>query len=478
VCDGLDNDCDGLRDGFTEFCSNLTGPFPAGDPRNNPGSTQLVPPPIPQNVCHPGTKTCPANVGPPNSFGACLGEKAPGTEVCNGLDDDCDNKIDEGTGGADCSTNCGVGTTVCMNGSLQCNTTVAPDDDTCDGNDDDCDGMIDEDFVCDNPPNCECTQAGQCNAHQSCINGAKVCVGTPVAQESCNCADDNCNGQIDENVTCEGAGAACVDCQCALPCSSTEVFQCSADKTCHNNFCVADPCFMKDCPPVGGAMQVCQRSFPAGMLPVGTCVDACSLQQCGIGSVCIPATGECAIDNCVTFPEKCTANQQCVNGNCVTNPCFGVMCPASQYCSSGQCFTSCADVDCPSGQRCRFGVCETDPCGETCIGGTVCNDQTGQCQVDPCKLIQCPQGQWCDPSKNGQCEDDPCFGTTCPSPDQVCKGGTCFGKDMFNPEAGANEQHVTTGGGGGCSTGGGASVLLGLALLAFFGARRRKGGDS
>src|SRR5205085_8121183 len=123
----------------------------AGDARNTPGDPSHNP--IPENICHPGQKTCPANVGPPTNFGPCLGEQQPRVEVCNGIDDDCDNVIDEDTGGADCSSNCGIGTTVCVNGQIQCNSQPATSDDTCDGNDDDCDGNIDEDFVCANPPN-------------------------------------------------------------------------------------------------------------------------------------------------------------------------------------------------------------------------------------------------------------------------------------------------------------------------------------
>ncbi|MEO8699702.1 MAG: MopE-related protein [Kofleriaceae bacterium] len=471
VCNGLDDNCDGVRDGFTQECSTLPPlppeNFPVDDPRNNPGDPSNGP--IPQNLCHPGTKVCPANVGPPNAFGSCLGEVKPRTEVCNGLDDDCDNKIDEGTGGADCSSNCGVGQTVCVAGQIQCNSIPALSDDTCDGNDDDCDGNIDEDYVCDNPPNCPCTASGQCNAVQSCVSGVEVCQGQAVSQESCDCNDNDCDGRVDEGSLC-GAGATCTNCQCAFACSPGE-FPCPLGKFCRLGFCIADPCFGVTCPPVGGNAQTCQVNSAGNQ---GMCVDACSVTSCA-PLICLPATGACAADDCRTFPERCAVNESCVvngqgDGECVTNLCQGITCPADQYCIGGQCHGSCSDVECPDGQRCRLGVCETDPCGHACPFGFACNDSTGECVIDACPSQSgCGQGQWCDPNINGgTCQPDPCAENTitCPNPTDVCRGGSCFDPADFLPDAGVAVV-VTTGGGGGCATSdGGAGVLLvGFVLL-------------
>ena len=474
ICNGLDDNCDGVRDGFILGCSAMP-PLPPenfaiDDPRNNPGDPSNSP--IPENICHPGTKACPANVGPPNSFGTCLGEQQPRTEICNGLDDNCNNVIDEGTGGADCSSSCGIGTTVCLNGVITCNAVPATNDDTCDGNDDDCDGNIDEDYVCDTPPNCPCTAAGQCNAVQSCVNGAVVCQGDTIAAESCDCNDNDCDGNTDEGALCAG-GATCTNCQCAFPCSTEEI-QCALGKVCKDNFCIADPCFGVVCGPVNGNAQVCQVNAQGND---HACVDACSVTNCA-PLICLPATGECAPDDCRTFPDRCAANQNCVVdgtgvASCVTNPCQGINCPTDQYCVAGECHGTCVDVDCPTGQRCRLGVCESDPCGHPCPFGLACNDSTGVCITDGCPNKDCPQGQWCNPNHDGgTCEPDPCVGTSCPNPGEVCRGGSCFNPQDFLPDAGA-ETHVTTGGGGGCSTtGSGAGLLVGLALLL----RRRKGG--
>src|SRR6185312_12121246 len=50
TCDGKDNNCDGVCDGFNQACSNY--PSPNSPASNNLGDASHNP--IPQNVCHPG----------------------------------------------------------------------------------------------------------------------------------------------------------------------------------------------------------------------------------------------------------------------------------------------------------------------------------------------------------------------------------------------------------------------------------------
>ncbi len=97
-----------------------------------------------------------------NEFGLCTGQREchagtltecdaslPAEESCNGLDDNCDGTVDEGTSGTFCTNEneFGVceGRDACIDGELLCIGPV-PAEEICDGIDNDCDKEVDEDF--------------------------------------------------------------------------------------------------------------------------------------------------------------------------------------------------------------------------------------------------------------------------------------------------------------------------------------------
>lgn len=200
LCDGVDNDCNpGTLDG-------------AGDPR-------LAVPcdGADTDLCPDGAPTCGVT-----GF-ACLADDAdlPGElEVCDGIDNDCDPSTLDGASdpmrGMPCddpadADRCAEGTFACSGGALVCTGDDGdqPDEtELCDGVDNDCDpGTIDgaADARVGGP--CDGADSDRCNEGTGlCTAGAFSCTdATGGSVETCNGRDDECNGTVDDS------GA---DCEC------------------------------------------------------------------------------------------------------------------------------------------------------------------------------------------------------------------------------------------------------------------------
>jgi Putative metal-binding motif/Thrombospondin type 3 repeat len=106
------------------------------------------------------------------------------TEICNGVDDNCNQQIDEGFD-RDLDTY-----TTCRGDCNDADPAVHPGaPEICNGKDDNCDGRIDEGFDADGDGYTTC--GGDCNDQNAQIH--------PNATEICNGIDDNCNGHVDED---------------------------------------------------------------------------------------------------------------------------------------------------------------------------------------------------------------------------------------------------------------------------------------
>jgi len=140
-------------------------------------------------------------------------------EACNGVDDDCDGKVDEDNpeGGHDCPTGelgeCAVGVTQCLEPesglgtahSLECLPVGLPQEELCDGLDNDCDGEADEGMPADGPA-CATGLPGECAVGRaSCQGETMECVAvTQPIEEVCNGLDDDCDGTVDEELSAVG----------------------------------------------------------------------------------------------------------------------------------------------------------------------------------------------------------------------------------------------------------------------------------
>ncbi len=127
ICDGKDNNCDGKIDenlGSQMFCQDKDG-----DGHGVPGAMMVM-------GCTPGS-----------GYGDCGGDCNdndptihPGAmEICDGKDNNCDGRVDEGA-----KVTCGVGW--CRRNAVGCTaqcTPGAPNVETCNLFDDDCDGVVD-----------------------------------------------------------------------------------------------------------------------------------------------------------------------------------------------------------------------------------------------------------------------------------------------------------------------------------------------
>ncbi|HEX5657001.1 MAG TPA: MopE-related protein, partial [Polyangiales bacterium] len=215
--DELDSDCDGVirkedcdDDGYTV----ARGDCNDADPKINPGVRELcdgVDNNCEQGVdegfavgaaCTSGTGAC-ATTGKlscaSDGLSALCSAKplSPQAELCDGIDNDCDGTLDEGA----CAVDAGVAPVDA--GSTTVDATVGacvPASEKCNQLDDDCNGQIDDIEA----KQCNTGLPGACAAgNYGCTANGQACIPQTYGKsETCNQIDDDCNGKVDDGISC------------------------------------------------------------------------------------------------------------------------------------------------------------------------------------------------------------------------------------------------------------------------------------
>ncbi|MBT9558575.1 MAG: hypothetical protein IV100_21275 [Myxococcales bacterium] len=442
ICDGIDNDCDGLTDGQD---ADLTIPPCETEDGVCSGSRK------PAELCDgaAGWKACATAQYLATSASYQSGQET----ACDGQDNDCDGETDEdftvtlldgaeltGTGKA-----CGVGT--CFGGTTVCNTATTgivcgsestAVAETCDAKDNDCDGKTDSADpslslvpcektmgVCAgaNKPASLCTAGGWQPCPDSVYGSASGGAFTAGAEAACDAKDNDCDGNTDEDfartllngVTVTGVGTACGVGKCAGGVTVCQAggngIVCSKESSATTELCngLDDDCDgQTDAADAGLIGPLCERQSgvcAGAQKPRTLCVGG-NWQACAGGQY--PATWQSAAET------KCDGLDNDCNGSTdedfITTTPDGVTHPGvADACGTGRCgggTTTCNTAGtgtiCSTSNKAIAEACNS--ADDDCDGSTDaadaslvrpnCEKQAGICQGAKKPASLCVSGAW------------------------------------------------------------------------------------
>ncbi|MCK6510600.1 hypothetical protein L6R29_11605 [Myxococcota bacterium] len=389
VCNGQDDDCDGLID-------------------NEQGGDR----PLAR-----GGEVCTGGNWLPNL--EC--DKKPETPTQCGSS--CTNLRKDANHCGECGKVCLTGQK-CIEGACSCDPGQKYCGDTCVNIRDNPQHCGDCNNACDQTKGLQCLE-GQCACKVGEENCGGSCVDTQNRREHCGAcgkvcrSDQSCNngecqcppGQKDCDGSCKNTVADPANCgQCGK--------QCGANSNCKNSECQCDNGFLS-------CSGVC-ASIQDSVTNCGACGVACrqeqvcraGLCQCGLGEV--ECGGSCKNvskdpDHCGQCSQKCPFGSKCQEGVC--------LCPSGYLACSGTCvnaqesLTHCGGcgVSCRQDQTCRGGLCQCPLAGQTECSGSCVDTRSNDKHCGSCGNV-CPAGQ-------PLCSEGVCK-ISCPSTQLAC-GSSC-----------------------------------------------------